>query len=386
MKLLTVFLLVLLIFAFPQSHAQLKCEFVLDDIKTPWVWKPADNLLLGLRSNVHHFWEWSKNNESLLAPSLLAFQGWVLGDAHLFNFAEVKLKDGTYKWSFNDLDDSGIGPFVLDLMRFASTVVASNYKRVNFNDLFEAYTEGVSGKNHKKPSIVKDLRKLAEKEAENKWDEFIDKIIDAETEKLIYGVKGIVSFADGPQEMQKFILAHVGQFQKVLPMDTMITDMAFRTKELGGSQGLVRVFLSAKEGKDFVIYEFKPLVRPGLDYYQDQIAQEQRIEGIMKFLWEDSVPEDYRYIKIAGREFFMRVRLPKLFELHDEEEFLAMKGSDQREYLLYIANWMGKKHREQINNSEAYEAELKRPQTERQLEVFLENYLGVVQKLNLAKP
>jgi hypothetical protein len=376
----------MLILMAPSSYAEVRCELAIDEVQYPWVWKPANNLFVGLRSNVHHFWEWSAANKNLIPVDLLKFQGWVLGDAHLFNFAEVKLKDGSYKWSFNDLDDSGIGPFILDFMRFASTTKVSKYGGVDFLDLYHAYLDGVKSEEYKKPEIVKDLRDLSEKEAEKEWENHIEKIIDLETEKINYGIKSIVSFLDGPESMQAFINKHISGFEKVLPKGSKITDLAFRTKETGGSQGLVRVFLSAKVNDEFNIYEFKPLVRPGLDYYQKQVSQEERINGIMNFLWKDSVPADYRYIEVDGKEFFMRIRLPKLFEIHDEEEFLALSLKEQKEYLLFIANWMGKKHREQINDADDFSKELSKSETRVLLEEFMNKYLAEAKKLNESTP
>jgi hypothetical protein len=373
-----------MLLVFPKSYAEVRCELVLsDEANSRWEWKPAEGLLRGLRSNVHHFWEWSAANKDLLDSKLLSFKGWVLGDAHLFNFAEVRLKDGSYKWSFNDLDDSGIGPFILDLMRFAITVKASNYKTVSFEDLYEAYVDGVTGNAYSKPDIIKELREISEKDAENEWTDFIKKIIDFDTEKINYGIKSIISFFEGPKPLQNFVTEHLDQFKSFLAKGSVIKDLAFRIKVSGGSQGIPRVYIAAKvEDNEFIIYEFKPLVRPALDYYQKQSNNESRINNMMKWLWKDSIPTDYRYVKVEDREFFMRIRLPKLFELHDEEEFLALSAKEQKEYLLYIANWMGKKHSEQIANFVEYGEELNKPATVGQLEKFLVQYLAEAERLN----
>jgi hypothetical protein len=383
MKMHFVFILFFgLLLPFFVKASPMRCENILDNSKEAWVWKPADSIFLGLRSNVHHFWEWTKQNNNFLPQKLLKFQGWVLGDAHLFNFAEVRLKDGSLKWSFNDLDDSGIGPFIFDFIRFASTVVTSGYQKAEFAELYKAYVDAINGKDYSKPEIVKALKEISDKKMEEYWSEFIDKIVDINTEKIYYGSRCIVCFTDGPQEMQNFVNTNLHYFEAFLPQFSEITDIAFRTKETGGSQGLVRVFISAKVDGEFVIYEFKPLVRPGLDYYQDQMDQKNRINGIMKLLWKDSVPTDYRYIKIADREFFMRVRLPKIFEFHDEDEFLAMSNKEQKEYLLYIANWMGKKHRDQINDPNLYFIELDKESTQTALENFMDQYIQEASVLN----
>jgi hypothetical protein len=352
------------------------------NLKESWVWKPGDGIFMGLRSNVHHFWQWASQNKNLLPTRLLRFEGWVLGDAHLFNFAEVRQKDGSLKWSFNDLDDSGIGPFILDLVRYASTVKTSGYQKAEFVELYEAYVDAIRGEKYPKPKIVQSLREVTDTEMQTHLTDFVDKLINAETAKINYGIKCIVCFNDGPLPMQNFVNEHIHYFEAFLPQFAEITDVAFRTKETGGSQGQVRVFISAKVNNEFIVYEFKPLVRSGLDYYQEQVDQKKRINGIMKQLWKDSEATDYRYIQIGDREFFMRVRLPKVFEFHDPDEFLAMSKKDQKEYLLYIANWMGKKHRDQLDDAEGYLVELEKVSTQQTIEKFMEQYLGAAEKLN----
>jgi hypothetical protein len=367
---------------FSKSYAEERCELVFNDFKTPWVWKSADGLLLGLRSNVHHFWEWSFKNKELLSSELIGFQGWLLGDAHLFNFAEIKLKGGGYKWSFNDLDDSGVGPFILDFIRFATTVKASNFITIDSKALYDAYVDGLVGNDYKKPNIVKKVQSLSKNGIIKFQKKFIKQMINLDTETVKTGMKNIVSFDEGPVAMQNFVTKNIKGFESVLPDGAKITDVTFRTKPSGGSQGLVRIFLSVKVEKEFLIYEFKPLVRAGLDYYQSQISQKYRINTIMDLLWKDVSPVDYGYVQIGGYDFFMRIRSPKVFEIHDEDQFLAMSVEDQKNYLLYIANWIGKKHREQLNSSESYGKELQKPESFELIEKFGNQYLTQTEKLN----
>lgn len=373
--------LFLLLLVQPRSYATVWCEGIFSNIKNPWVWRPAKDMLLGLRSNVPHFWDWSAQNKALLSPVLLSFEGLVLGDPHLFNFGEVRLENG-YKWSLNDIDDSGVGPFILDLVRFASTVEASNYRIIEFKDIYLAYSDGISGKDYSRPKIVNSLRQLSKKDVDRKWDSFFEKLINLNTEKINYGIKDIISFDSGPDLLKKFISKHLDKFKNFFPKGSSITDLGFRAKDFGGSQGLVRLYIATKSDQGLSVYEFKPLVRPGLDYYQQQGSQELRVSSIINLLWKNSIYTDYRYIKIEDQEYFMRIRLPKLFKLHDEEEFVEMNTGEKKEYLSYIANWIGKKHRVQMSNAEKYSDELEKESTFGQLEFFLAQYLQDVKKIN----
>ncbi|CAN7714333.1 DUF2252 family protein [Bradyrhizobium sp. LjRoot220] len=115
--------------------------------------------------------------ELMDAPQLLS-----IGDLHLENFGTWRDADGRLVWGVNDFDEAAVMPYVLDLVRLATSIhLASNPAvdpRLAVNAVLRGYREGLDDP---QPALLFEgkswLRRLAEPEGDKLkafWEEVAD--------------------------------------------------------------------------------------------------------------------------------------------------------------------------------------------------------------------
>ncbi|MCS6838391.1 MAG: DUF2252 domain-containing protein [Bdellovibrionaceae bacterium] len=225
------------------------------------------------RTHVFEFYRYFlhifKRDETLL-PSL-TWQGWVLGDPHPGNFGFILLADGESRYTFNDYDDFGRGPLILDITRLVlgtylqlkelGVVDRSNQTWKWENQLVtlikESYLQGLNDSVNfvLSPSFRDYLNK-------KKPREFVPSPGDIEGE-TIAPKEDRYSVAPAERKYLEKIL--VGQVSDL--RDWKLADLKKRVKTYGGSRGLERYLTLWKKGSTLLLLEWKPIVASQLEYF-----------------------------------------------------------------------------------------------------------------------
>lgn len=124
--------------------AQLQGDIVAADLKTKHK-KMRESAFAFLRAT---YWRWA---ETILAvcPDLAAAPATLaVGDIHLENFGTWRDQEGRLIWGVNDYDEAAEMPYILDLVRLAtSAVLASSANRLSLKaicaSVFDGYERGI---------------------------------------------------------------------------------------------------------------------------------------------------------------------------------------------------------------------------------------------------
>lgn len=296
-----------------------------------------------LRNNPGHYWAWAKINAKKTIPKeALNIQGWVVGDPHNKNFGILKFQN-KIRWSLLDFDDPGVGPYVLDFVRFvAATKAVADIKT---KLLWEAYQQGLRGEKIETPEVIQNVLSLtpaAYRELEIK-----------KAAKFSSGDKltndGEESTPVTNAQIKKIILE---TFTKLLP-DQNILDIGARAKDNGGSANALR-FLALVRGSDGrnTLYELKENLDPALAKYQEQTNS---FKEKLFFYLQKSIDPAYQNVTIeidgTNHDFLLR---PKQLYFFDA----ANDGSGEQNYpvfkalTLYNAWFLGSIHGMQKNSAQ----------------------------------
>lgn len=228
--------------------------------------------------------------------------GLCVGDAHPDNFGFLKFGQRVL-YAFNDLDDSGYCPVVLDALRYVTAV------RVFFDD--EALTEraarryvevltGERKESEARADIAK-IRKDSPDFAERKADKL---------EELVNGgaiVRG-AGLRDVPAQTRTTITAALRSV-----VEGTVLDAVFVEREAGGSGGLDRYWVLVQRGAGQTILELKERAKPGVEHGLDSrvIEESARLPLLKRAIWGVESNDDYVYTKAFGKTFLVRDRMAK---------------------------------------------------------------------------
>jgi hypothetical protein len=221
-----------------------------------------------IRSNSNHYWKFMKKDADLhlLAP-YIHFQGVVVGDPHLGNFAPVPVATANGRRSIKfvdiDFDDAGRAPLVLDFTRLmvATKAVSRDLKAA---DLTDAYVSGLRGEDRQPPAVIQRALSLTMPEYDEMVERYTAKKIDGE--RFRYEKGDVVAYdgtASGAVTRE--------EIQAIFPK-ARVLDYAARVKDRGGSAGSLRFWVLVDESGTKRIYELKGYSASGVSAYQDQMT------------------------------------------------------------------------------------------------------------------
>ena len=102
--------------------------------------KMRDNSFSFLRAT---YWRWAETVLDICPDAAGATEVLAVGDIHLENFGTWRDADGRLVWGVNDFDESAVMPFVLDLLRLAtSAIVAGQPGGQSGSDVCSAILKG----------------------------------------------------------------------------------------------------------------------------------------------------------------------------------------------------------------------------------------------------
>lgn len=251
-----------------------------------------------------------------------------LGDAHPDNFGFLHL-DGQTVFAFNDLDDSGNCPIVLDIMRYL-TAAQLNWKDDALTAaLLKQYIDTLkdpAAATSVPASLLPDWTKIETKE--------MQKLVADNA--FVLGT-GSSSITDAEAQTVKNAM-QTNDYLKTLKVIQVIAYV----KDSGGSGGLKRYRLLVENpSSKQTILEFKSASAPGTDFGKpaNKLSFDERLPLLKKGFWFTSTNQDYFYIMIDGTRYLVRDRLSL-----DSVNLTKLTPEDLRAVLLAQVSYMARAH------------------------------------------
>jgi hypothetical protein len=252
-----------------------------------------------LRSNALHFWQWNQTFANLFfSEDILAIKGFVVGDPHNGNFAPT-LINNSIKWISVDYDDGGKKiPLILDFVRYLSSVKAVT-DEVKSKDLWDAYLDGLNGKQRMAPNFVQKLLDMTTEE----YRQLQNKKALKNSEEINGSWKLIIDEVENFQisDSKTQIQIH-NKFQELL-LNMKVLDVVGRQKDSGGSKDAARYLALAKrqqseKNSEFVLYEMKQKLDSAVDEYELQDAD--NFSAVLDFFIGKD--ENYQQVQIINKK------------------------------------------------------------------------------------
>lgn len=362
----------------PASFADGSCK--VDQLET------NGSLMMALRSNPCHFWNWSALNAPKYLPKeILDKAGWLTGDPHHENFSHVFI-DGKRTYVLDDLDDSGYGPFFLDFLKFfsVSRSVTDNPTALSTEAALTAYLSGLRGEKWS-GAIPRLIQEDADVSAAQLHEDYLKKIKKKTSDGEFDPAEGLTKWSEMSADQQKrFTDLENRYFKKYLPEQYTIKDRAFYTKK--GRDGTLRAWYYLKNGSnDRQIVEFKEMSESALSKYQTQPGSEyERKLKVLQTYWGVNLPPMFGVIGDAEHVFWMRPKLPTYIDFSNSSFHDDLPGFSELTY--FISFKLGQWHAEQSKSgkySQSIASNLKNLTST--VDKFTSDYLNVARARHKAR-
>lgn len=326
-----------------------------------------------LSSNVSHYWAWMKENAGDHLDQQTLVEGVVIGDPHLKNILDAETEDGRRQLMVADVDDGGRAPLILDLVRMMTIFKVADLD-FKYRPMFEAYVDGLKGKAHAVPEDVVDALKTTRTESKEARRAYIEKnTVNGKFDHERLESKPVSRMTAAQKaELQAVLAASASIFQS---KGWKAVDYALRVNDSGSSMGLERYWILVQVGGQLdQIVEFKKMTKPAVEYYQDQLEAAGRIDEIRR-VYGEKMSSDFQVVSAAGEDFWMRPRRANVIDL-DKSPFELW--AFQKEWGLYLCNWLGQKQRRLENGRELLKLIQKNEQMKDELEALSRAYLAEI--------
>lgn len=333
----------------------------------------SDNLSQFIRSNAPHYWHYMRVEADLAAvKKFLLYDGTVMGDPHLGNFAPLPIADATGRRHMEfvniDFDDAGTAPFILDYIRYVVAVEAT-FPKSKKRDLEEAYVKGLNGKSVKAPESLNEITDVTVAQ----YDEMVTEHLEKSTDSAGFKLK------DGKLEAYRGRIKRE-EMAKAFPGKKVI-DIARRLKDRGGSADGIRIWVLTEDsaGKR-AIMELKEWEKPGVSHYQNQPATGVWLREVRAAFWPGLDGSSYDLTEIDGTLFWVRpkgqglVDVPYSSEKREKMEFAA-------DLAVFDANLLGLAHGRQRESARYLEeVQSDREAFHEAVETIIQDYLKIAKR------
>jgi len=331
MKLRLSFLLLGLLVAF-SSFAKVDCARALQGSEALYR-AGAKDLFLTFRENAPHYWKWmGENAEKNLGRELLT-EGIVVGDAHLQNFGHVRLTPSS-KFQVNviDLDDSGRGPLILDLIRLHVGIQLSPVQ-LKTEKIWEAYRKGLKKETFPLPKFIQEANGITSEEFKRNQERWMDK----KTKNGRFHpqeIDGFQEFRDAPRWLEE-------SYQELTrQMNVKIQDAGWINRAQGGSRGMTRIWILTDQNS---IFEFKQMAEPATGNFTKQLQNSNRLQEVKSTYWGAVPAEQSSVFHTTHADFLFRQKFD--YELNDKiKDLLKSKSEQLDKYAEYLAYRLGELH------------------------------------------
>jgi hypothetical protein len=250
-----------------------------------------------VRSNSVHYWSNIRKEVDLSdLKGYLSFEGVLAGDPHMGNFAPLPLKKigGSRGMVFVnvDFDDAGLGPFVLDYIRYEIAAKAAS-KVIKKNALQLNYLAGLSGNRVDPPKLIQNFLQMSTAE----YDYHVAQYTADHT------TPGGFKTKPGAIEPYKAKIAG-STIDTLFPGETVV-DLALRPRERGGSADKPRVWVLVEDRQARRrIMELKQFGKSALERYRSQPPVKQWLAKVREAFWPGLDGSAYDLIDVSGAGLF----------------------------------------------------------------------------------
>lgn len=328
----------------PQAHSAESCQVVYSEKSSKASFRKGKTEYDTFRSNANDFWAWSHQHvQSYLSKNLLT-EGLIAGDPHAMNFGDLYLSGQKTKITLVDLDDSGHGVFLIDFARLLISIKMSS-SELKTKKIWKSYLKGL--RQESLDDIPRFIEKVMDK-TRGDWlseqEDFIaNKTKNGKLDKEELDLKPLSQLNKKDLARAKLLIAKVGS---VLP-GAVVKDSAFKVKEDGGSQGLLRVWVLVEQNGKLGINEFKEMAPPATQYFENQKEQQARLQEITKMFWGVENPAEYKVVSIDGDNFWLRPRYKYSLKFNADKIDSDKKFERYEEWNEFIAYLLGRLHGKQ---------------------------------------
>lgn len=311
---------------------------------------------MSLRSNPRHYWALARQDAARFLSRENLREGSVTGDPHLLNFGDSRVA-GERRFMLVDLDDGGRAPLALDFGRLA-LMSSVGPARVARADLIEAYVDGLRGDKWEKPEVLREALEVGRSEDQQRNENYIDRVAPRSADgRRRFDRSGDRFLEPGriSRELNELWMALKPGLEAALPPGRTV-DTAIRVKDSGGSMGQPRFWFlrerreSGRWTGEFQAFEFKSMGEPATSAWGPQASYLARMNAMVADYRHGLSDENYRLVRVDGHAFWLRERVRDGLDFKDETGLTRDQIDERREMQLYIANWLGRRHREIATN------------------------------------
>jgi hypothetical protein len=224
--------------------------------------------------------------------------GLCLGDSHPQNYGFLRI-DGKTVIGFNDLDDSGIGPVALDAARYFSVLRSMIKDEKLIERAIAHYADVVRHRSH-----VKGLPRRFEPD----W-KHVQTHADAGVKDGKFQLDATTGQKQVPDDVQRGNARLIDTTEGL--RGTKLLDAALLPRDHGGSAGLSRYRLLARQGrKKKTVIELKAAAGPGIERlgWVEPLSMNERLPLLKKAFWGSKDARDDFYVMLDGRRYLVRDR------------------------------------------------------------------------------
>jgi hypothetical protein len=286
--------------------------------------------LMFMRSFVNTYYA---DAPSTLSPDNLIF---CLGDAHPENFGFLEINN-TSRYVFNDLDDSGLCPYELDVLRYFTALHMSESDDQLLKSLIREYVQVLTRARESRPLPSRLDRSLERRRLRN---------LDRHTSGDAFN-KESDDFDAMKAEDKEALLLKLAQVYKRKQLTFL--DAVSVERETGGSGGLRRFWVLVDDSGEKDILELKEISTPGTEYGEWQPLEfnspSERLEQTKKNLWSGS-PRFYHVFNYQDLSYLLRSRTK------DDLNLARLNERDKLRAYRVQVGLMADHHRSELRDAE----------------------------------
>lgn len=304
--------------------------------------RKGNSVMDAFRSNANDYWSWTRTEISKYMSDRFLAVGLVTGDPHAMNFGDLYLQGQRPQVTLIDIDDSGRAPFLADFARLLTAIKVSG-SELKAKDIWQNYLDGLNGDQAEDtPGFVKDLRDKTHADWLVEQKEYVEKnTVKGRFNKESLELKPLNNLSSKDQDRARQLIAKVSE----LYPGAVVKDAAYKVKESGGSQGLLRIWILVTYNGADHIGEFKEMATPATEYFEPQLkSQKERLEKVTQAFWHNADPMEYKVVSIDGGDFWLRPRYKYELKFNPEKIDSDKKQERFDRWNLYIAYVLGRLH------------------------------------------
>lgn len=302
----------------------------------------SNNLHKFYRSFVRYYYSVLKKNPDYISTlsSLKNFSGPVSGDPHVENFGFLVDKNHRAHFSFNDFDDADNSVLSLDLLRhLVSTLMIK--PDIKLELYFKHYLRGLDGTQEDFPDELIDMKKKAEK----KGHRLSEDEVNIEDKEFLKYKQVVIKMTDSENQVLTAKLEKL--LQKEIDPTLKINELYKRTKDSGGSAGLIRYQLLITVKNRLLWLEMKEFTKPATSYYytKSKKVKSERLQLIKDNLLPMAVRDEFGLITFEGKSYMTCY----IWDGEKGVDFQGIEESIWDEIILLEVQFIGYLHGKSIN-------------------------------------